>query len=212
MTTTVEIAQVVETVEGESLLAGYPCTLVRLAGCPLSCSYCDTEWAKREGSPTEVSTLVERAAAAALHHVLVTGGEPLAQPGAPHLLEALCDRGLRVVLETSGAFSTEAVDPRVVTVLDVKCPGSGMSDRMEPGNLARLRPHDEVKLVLTGREDYDFATALVRRERLDERVTVHLSPVLGSLEPGELAGWMMADRLKVRLAVQLHKLAWPGLW
>lgn len=212
MKTTVEVAQVVETLQGESTLAGYPCTLIRLAGCPLECSYCDTAWAKREGTPTEVALLVERAAAAGMHHVLVTGGEPLCQEGAPRLLEALCDRGLRVVLETNGAEPTDVVDPRVKTILDVKCPGSGMHLCMDPGNLGRLCADDEVKLVLTDREDYEFARELIARERLDERVVVHLSPVHGRLAAGVLAEWILEDRLRARLAVQLHKIAWPELW
>ena len=212
MSDLVSVAQVVETIQGESSLAGYPCTLLRLAGCPLHCSFCDTEWAKKKGTEATIETLVERCRGAGLHHVLVTGGEPLAQPCAPALVSALGDAGLVVVLETSGAFSTEGVDPRVKTVLDVKCPGSRMQDRMDWSNLERLRPHDEVKFVLVDRADYEYARDVILRERLVERATVLLSPVLDELKPSEVGGWMMADRLGARLGVQLHKIAWPELW
>lgn len=212
MTITLEIAQVVETVQGESSFAGYPCALIRLAGCPLTCSYCDTEWARGEGSPASLDTLLERANGAGLHHVLVTGGEPLHQQDTPALLTALCDAGHKVVLETSGALSTAKVDARVNTILDIKCPSSGMEERMEWDNLSRLRSHDEVKLVLSDRDDYDYGLEVMDKHNLQDICMVHLSPVLGTLSPGELAGWMMADRLKARLSVQLHKVAWPDLW
>jgi 7-carboxy-7-deazaguanine synthase len=205
------VAQVLATIQGESSLAGRTCWLLRLAGCPLECAWCDTAWARAPGggAPREVGALVAEAAAAGLHHVLVTGGEPLAQPATPELLRRLCDAGLRVVLETSGALPTDAVDPRVRVVLDVKCPGSGMADRTCWPNLERLRPGDEVKLVLADRADYEYAREVIRRYGLAESAA--LSPAAGRLEPGTLARWMLDDRAEVRLGLQLHRLGWPDL-
>jgi 7-carboxy-7-deazaguanine synthase len=205
------VASVLATVEGESSRAGYPCWLIRLAGCPLRCRYCDTVWAREGGELRSVRALVDEASDAGLHHVLVTGGEPLSQGAAPALLRALCDRGLLVALETSGALPTDHVDPRVRVVLDIKCPGSGLADRMCWTNLDRLRPHDEVKFVLTDRADYQYARDVIARHRLTDRVAVILSPAGGLLDPRDLAAWMVRDRVPARLGLQLHRLGWPDL-
>lgn len=207
----VRVAQALATLQGESVLAGHTCWLLRLAGCPLECAWCDTAWARDPGcgAPRELGELVAEAAGAGLHHVLVTGGEPLAQPATPELLRRLCDAGLRVVLETSGALPTDAVDPRATVVLDVKCPGSGMADRMCWPNLDRLRPGDEVKLVLADRADYEYALDVIRRHGLAGRAA--LSPVAGRLEPATLARWMLDDLVGARLGLQLHRLGWPEL-
>jgi 7-carboxy-7-deazaguanine synthase len=205
------VAQTLATLQGEASFAGYSCFLVRLAGCPLQCSWCDSAWARQGGELTEVSALLAAAMAAGLHHVLVTGGEPLAQAATPALLRALCDAGLTVLLEASGALPTAEVDQRVRIILDIKCPGSGMHERMCWPNLEALRPHDEVKLVLADRHDYEYAREIIRRERLTERAGVVLSPVHGRLEPADLARWMLHDRLRARLGLQLHRLAWPEL-
>jgi 7-carboxy-7-deazaguanine synthase len=158
-----------------------------------------------------VDHLVAEAEQAGLHHVLVTGGEPLFQEATPELLRRLCDAQLRVALETSGAQSTAAVDPRVTVVLDIKSPSSGMKDRMDWSNLDRLRPHDEVKFVLANRGDYEYARQLCDSYRLPTRAGVLLSPVAEKLAPRELASWILADKLSARLQVQLHRLAWPEL-
>jgi 7-carboxy-7-deazaguanine synthase len=207
----VRVAQALATLQGESSLAGRTCWLLRLAGCPLECAWCDTAWARAPGcgGPRELDALVDAAASAGLHHVLVTGGEPLAQPATPELLRRLCDAGLRVVLESSGALPLDAVDPRARVVLDVKCPGSGMADRMCWPNLDRLRPGDEVKLVVADRADYDYALDVIRRHDLADRAA--LSPVAGRLEPATLARWMLDDRAHARLGLQLHRIAWPEL-
>lgn len=138
--------------------------------------------------------------------VEVTGGEPLSQKECPELLRSLCDRGYDVLLETSGAVSTESVDPRVVTILDVKCPDSGESDRNLWENLDRLRPRDEIKFVLASRRDYEWALETVRARDLSARNTVLFSPVWGELEPGTLASWILEDRAPVRMQIQLHKV------
>lgn len=210
-------------IQGESTWAGCPCLFIRLTGCPLRCRYCDTEYAFREGSPRSIRALLEEAERVGCPLVELTGGEPLAQKRAFDLVRLLCDRGFTVLIETSGAIDTAAVDPRAIVILDVKTPGSGESGQSLAGNLARLRPHDEVKLVITSRGDYEWARDLVRRERLPERVkAVLFSPVFAQvpgreiagcpgLEPRALAEWILADRLPVRMQTQLHKQIWdPG--
>ena len=218
MKPTVRVAQALVTLQGEASFAGYPCFLIRLAGCPLECSYCDTAWAREGGTPRGVELVVAHAVAAKVHHVLITGGEPLAQHATPRLLRRLCDElemgpvPGSVVLETSGAEPIAGLDPRVRVVLDVKCPGSGMADRMHWPNLERLRARDEVKLVLTDRGDYDYALEVIARHRLVERAgSVILSPAADTLDAETLARWILEDKLPVRLGLQLHKLAWPGL-
>jgi 7-carboxy-7-deazaguanine synthase len=210
-------------IQGESTWAGCPCLFIRLSGCPLRCRYCDTEYAFREGSPRSIRSLVDEAERIGCPLVELTGGEPLAQKRAFDLVRLLCDRGFTVLIETSGAIDTAAVDPRAIVILDVKTPGSGESGRNLAGNLARLRPHDEVKLVIVDRADYEWARELVLRERLAERVkAVLFSPVFAQAAGREIAGcaglvsrdlaeWILADRLPVRMQTQLHKQIWdPG--
>lgn len=198
-------------IQGESSHTGWPCVLVRLAGCPLSCSYCDTVHARQEpGRAMTVSQVAREALAFRARHVELTGGEPLAQPASLQLLTRLCDDGRTVLLETSGALDITPVDPRVHIIMDVKCPGSGMTDRMRWENLDLLKQTDEVKLVVGGREDYKFARDLVRRRRLHKRCTVLLSAVSGRVEPARVVRWMLDDGLDVRFQLQLHKLIWPG--
>lgn len=197
-------------IQGESTFAGLPCVFVRLTGCPLSCAYCDTRYAREEpGVSLGQDAIVARVLEYGVPLVELTGGEPLAQAGTPALLRQLCDLGLTVLLETSGALDLTPVDPRVHVIMDYKCPSSGMTDRMHPGNLDRLGPGDELKLVLSGREDYLFARDLLDKENFFLRVPVLLSPVHGVLSPERLAAWMLEDRLPARLQLQLHKILWP---
>jgi len=214
MSDILRVAEILRTLQGEGSLAGHTCTILRLAGCTLECAYCDTAWARdpSAGGDQSIDELLRRVAEAPTHHVLVTGGEPLMQPGCLELLAKLCDAGHQVVLETSGALATTGVDPRVRVMLDVKAPGSGMEARNCWENLERLGPRDEVKLVLRDRADYEYARQLLAKGRLDGARTVHFSPVLGELEPEHLARWLLEDQLiGPRLAIQLHKLAWPDL-
>ncbi|OGW60250.1 MAG: 7-carboxy-7-deazaguanine synthase QueE [Nitrospirae bacterium RBG_16_64_22] len=208
-----KVTEIFRSIQGESTFAGLPCAFVRLAGCPLRCSYCDTAYAQGGGREMSVADVVERVAALGDRLVEVTGGEPLAQEEVYPLLSALLERDHTILLETSGAVPTDRVDPRVVTILDVKCPGSGEAGTFIEGNLDRLRPRDEVKFVLTDRADYDWAREFLRtRPRLRDQ-TVIFSPVSGRLPWNELAEWILDDRLSVRLGLQLHKLIWgevPG--
>ncbi|MCA9726929.1 MAG: radical SAM protein, partial [Candidatus Eisenbacteria bacterium] len=163
------VAEIFHSIQGESTWAGRPCTFVRLTGCPLRCRWCDTEYAFHGGTEMSQAEVLDRVASYGCALVEVTGGEPLAQKECPALLRELCDRGYSVLLETSGAVSTESVDPRVVTVLDLKCPDSGESERNRWDNLDRLRPQDEIKFVLATRRDYEWALETVRHRDLARR-------------------------------------------
>ena len=202
------VNEIFYSLQGESSFAGRPCVLVRLTGCHLRCTWCDSEHAFYEGEWLSLDEVLARVATLGCPLVELTGGEPLLQPGALPLLAALCDAGYQVLLETSGAVDISPVDPRVRRIVDVKCPGSGEAGRNDWGNLERLRPTDELKLVLADEADYEWARELVLQRRLHERCPVWLSPVAGALDPAALAGWILRDRLPVRLQLQLHKLLW----
>uniref|UniRef100_I2Q3K5 7-carboxy-7-deazaguanine synthase n=1 Tax=Desulfovibrio sp. U5L TaxID=596152 RepID=I2Q3K5_9BACT len=200
------VHEIFASIQGESSFAGWPCAFLRLSGCNLDCVWCDTRYAA--GSFVEM-TVPEAAAAllaCGLPLVELTGGEPLLAPELPALARTLADAGATVLVETNGSRDIAALDPRAIAILDIKCPGSGMEGRNDYRNLDRLRPRDEVKFVLAGRDDYRFALDVARR--VWDRHTVHLSPVAGCLDPAELAGWIVADRVRARLGLQLHKTIW----
>jgi len=200
------VSEIFHSIQGESTWAGRPCTFVRLTGCPLRCRWCDTEYAFEGGTAMSLPEVLGAVERFGCPLVEVTGGEPLVQKECGELLSALCDRGYEVLLETSGAISTEKVDPRVVTILDLKCPDSGEMERNLWENLDRLRPRDEIKFVVASRRDYEWALQTVRERNLAARNVVLFSPVWGELEPGTLAGWILADRAPVRIQIQLHKV------
>ncbi|MHB1869306.1 MAG: 7-carboxy-7-deazaguanine synthase QueE [Steroidobacteraceae bacterium] len=208
-----KITEIFHSLQGEADTAGIPTTFIRLTGCPLRCGYCDTAYAFHGGQWWEVGRVLERVRELGARYVCVTGGEPLAQKGCLELLRRLCDAGLRVSLETSGAMSLAGVDARVVRVVDVKTPGSGEVTRNRYEGLAALTERDQVKFVLCDRADYEWSAAQVRERALAERCTVWFSPSHEQLPARELAEWILADRLPVRLQVQLHKILWgntPG--
>jgi len=205
---TLRINEVFFSIQGESSRAGLPTVFVRLTGCPLRCRWCDTEYAFHEGRSRDIDDLLAEVKRHPARNVCITGGEPLAQPAVHALMAALADAGYTVSLETSGALDTGAVDPRVRVVMDLKCPDSGEVERNRWANLAHLRPHDEVKFVLASRADYDWMREVVLRERLASRCGVLASPVWGELDPAELAAWVLADGLDLRLQLQLHKVLW----
>ena len=202
------ITEIFASLQGESTRVGLPTVFVRLTGCPLRCSWCDTAYAFSGGETRTLDDLLAEVASHGLRHVCVTGGEPLAQKGCLALLAALCDAGHDVSLETSGALDIAGVDPRVSRIVDLKAPGSGELARNRWENLVLLRAHDELKFVLADAADYDWATRQITEHRLAERCTVLLSPVAGALDPADLAGWIVRDRLPVRFQLQLHKILW----
>jgi 7-carboxy-7-deazaguanine synthase len=202
------VTEIFHSIQGESTFAGQPCVFVRLTGCPLRCTWCDTEYAFHGGSGQSIEQILAKVESYGCRLVEVTGGEPLAQPESLTLITRLCERGFDVLIETSGAIDTAAVDARAHVILDVKCPGSGMSDRMHWPNLDRVTGKDEVKFVLTDRSDYDWACHVLAQYELASRCPVLMSPVFGSLDVRQLAEWILADRLPVRLQLQLHKLIW----
>jgi 7-carboxy-7-deazaguanine synthase len=209
------ISEIFLSLQGEARDAGWPTVFVRLTGCPLRCSWCDTAYAFTGGELMGVEAVLQAVADHArrpvggpLRHVCVTGGEPLAQRPCLDLLTRLCDAGYAVSLETSGALDIAAVDPRVSRVMDLKTPGSGEAARNRWENIEALRPADQVKLVIADRDDYDWAAAVLQRYDLPARCDVLFSPVAGRLPPERLADWILADRLPVRFQLQLHKVLW----
>ncbi|WP_447975279.1 7-carboxy-7-deazaguanine synthase QueE [Nitrospira sp. Kam-Ns4a] len=202
------VTEIFYSIQGESSHAGQPCVFVRLTGCPLRCAWCDTAYAFHGGTEMTQDQVLAAVRAYGCPLVEITGGEPLHQPEAVPLITALCDEGYEVLVETSGAINIEPVDRRAHVILDLKCPGSGMTDRTDWGNVDRLGSKDEVKFVIKDRADYDWAVSVLRQHRLDARCTVLFGPVFGELDPRQLAEWILADRLPVRFQLQLHKYVW----
>ena len=209
LATVLTINEVFHSVQGESRHAGRPCVFVRLTHCNLRCTWCDTAYAFEEGSDMPVGAVLARVAAFGTRYVLITGGEPLLQEGVHDLIGELCDRCFEVAVETGGSLDLAPLDPRAMVVMDLKCPGSGMSGRNRLENVDLLKPADEVKFVVADRADYDWAREVIARHRLADRCGVLLSPVHGVLHPRRLAEWILTDHLPVRLQLQIHKYIWP---
>jgi len=210
---TLRITEIFHSLQGETSRAGLPTVFVRLTGCPLRCTWCDTEYAFTGGSTRSLDDVLAEVASHRCPTVCVTGGEPLSQKNCLPLLTALCDAGYSVSLETSGALDIGDVDPRVSRIVDLKAPGSGEEARNLSSNIPLLTPHDELKLVLAGEADYAWAKARIAEYRLTDRCPVLLAPVQGQLNPADLAAWILRDKLPVRMQVQLHKIIWgnePG--
>jgi 7-carboxy-7-deazaguanine synthase len=213
MPATLRITEIFYSLQGESTSIGLPTVFVRLTGCPLRCTYCDTAYAFHGGKRIPLDNIVQQITDYACSHVCVTGGEPLAQPGCVDLLHLLCNKGFILSLETSGALSIEFVDPRVMIVMDLKSPDSGECEKNLYSNLAYLKPTDQIKFVLGSREDYQWACDIIKQYDLTKLTQILFSPSWGKLNPSDLANWIVADRLSVRFQMQLHKLLWndtPG--
>ena len=200
------ITEIFHSLQGEGAGSGRPCAFVRLTGCPLRCTYCDTEYAFHEGDWRSVEEILDAGGARAVRDVCVTGGEPLAQPACRALLAALCDRGYRVALETSGALPLSGIDARVRRVVDIKTPDSGECARNDWSNLELLTAADLVKFVICSRADYEWARARTRGRAWP--CEVFFSPAWQRQDAGQLADWVLEDQLPVRLQVQLHKVLW----
>jgi 7-carboxy-7-deazaguanine synthase len=204
------INEIFFSIQGESTWAGCPCVFVRLTGCNLRCRWCDTEYAFYEGRHLAVDQIVERVRGYGCTLVEVTGGEPLLQKGVHSLFRLLLDGGFTVLVETSGERDLSLIEPRVIKIMDLKCPSSGECARNRMTNLQHLSTRDEVKFVIADRYDFEWAHAIVNQYRLPQRVSaVLMSPVFGALPPADLASWILSERLPVRLQLQTHKYIWP---
>lgn len=206
---TLRISEIFFSLQGETRTVGLPTVFVRLTGCPLRCVYCDTAYAFEGGSLMSLDAILAQVAEYKPAYVTVTGGEPLAQPNVLPLLSALCDAGYEVSLETGGAMPVEQVDARVIKVVDLKTPASGEVSRNRYENLAFLNPHDQIKFVLCNRADYEWARLQLDQHALTEKVSeILFSPAFERLSYRDLADWIIADHLPVRMQVQLHKIIW----
>jgi 7-carboxy-7-deazaguanine synthase len=202
------VNEIFYSIQGESTYAGRPCVFVRLTACNLRCRWCDTEYAFYEGETLTVEQVLEQVRAYKCPLVEITGGEPLLQEGVHPLIDRLLAEGYEVLIETGGSLDVGGLDPRVVKILDLKAPGSGMEHRNNLDNLRYVDRKDQIKFVVADRRDYEWAKRMMAEHALAEKVQVLFSPVFGELHPRELAEWMLADRLPARLQIQLHKYLW----
>lgn len=205
-----KVNEIFYSIQGESTYAGCPCVFVRLTGCNLRCSYCDTQYAYKAGEDVAFSDIVNQIASHQCSLVEVTGGEPLIQKETPALVHDLLEKGYKVLLETNGSQDIGQVDNRCITILDVKCPSSGEANKNDWGNLSKLTEGDEIKFVIGDRDDYDYAKKVLDHHNIStsEVNAVHLSPLHGKMAPKDLAKWILEDHLNVRLHLQLHKVVW----
>ena len=214
MSQALRISEIFYSLQGESRTIGLPTVFIRLTGCPLRCRWCDSAYAFNGGQMIELDGILEQVAGYPARLVTVTGGEPLAQPGALALMQRLCDANYQVSIETSGALDVADIDPRVSVVMDLKAPGSDESHRNRWENLDALSAKDQIKFVIADRADYEWSRLSIDQHRLSDRVgEVLMSPVHGELEPKALAEWILADGAPVRMQLQMHKYLWgeePG--
>ena len=207
------VTEIFYSLQGETRTVGLPTVFVRLTGCPLRCTFCDTAYAFHGGEKMAISDIVDEVKTYQPRYVTVTGGEPLAQKSCFPLLTALCDLGVEVSLETCGAMDISEVDPRVICVMDLKTPGSGEEAKNRYDNIALLKQTDQLKFVICNRDDYDWAVEKLQEYDLVEKCDVLFSPIHGLLNPADLADWVVADNLAVRMQIQMHKYLWndePG--
>ena len=202
------INEIFFSIQGESTFAGQLCAFIRLAHCDLRCKWCDTEYAFFEGVAMSIEDVLEKVNRYPTDLVEVTGGEPLLQKGFYPLVQRLLESGKRVLIETGGHHDISGVDRRAILIYDVKCPDSGMAEKNHWDNIPKLRPQDEIKFVLASRRDYDWAKDVIAKHGLAKTHVVLLSPVWDSLDPEELAQWILEDGLQVRIQLQLHKILW----
>ncbi len=200
-----KVCEIFTSIQGESSYAGKPCTFVRMTGCNLRCTYCDTQYAYDQGEELSEDIIVKKVKNAGIQLVEITGGEPLLQQGTGALIRRLLDEGLDVLVETNGSHSIRDIDKRAVVILDIKTPGSGMADKMDFSNIDQIKLNDEIKFVITNRRDYEWTKDIMSKYDLADRGHVLLSPAYGMLDPQELIRWMLEDGITARLNLQLHK-------
>ncbi len=200
-----KVCEIFASIQGESTYSGLPCVFVRLSGCNLRCPYCDTAYSYKEGSEMAIDEIIGKVSNFGIMLVEITGGEPLLQDDSVSLVKMLLDNGFKVLIETNGSISIKDIDKRAVIIMDIKTPKSGMFGKMDMENLKYLKTDDEVKFVVMDREDYDWVKNFIRVHGLTDNCRVLLSPVYGILSPDNLSRWMVDDRLKARLNLQIHK-------
>ncbi len=203
-----KINEIYKSIQGESTYAGLPCIFIRLTYCNLRCTYCDTEYAFYEGRDMSLDEIINQISQLDCKLVEVTGGEPLVQSESLDLMKHLCDEGYKVLLETGGSLPVENVDPRVIIIMDLKCPSSGMMNKNRYANLQFLKPEDELKFVIGDEEDYEWSKNIINEHRLTGRCNILFSCVFGKITPGKLTSLILKDKLNVRFQLQMHKYIW----
>lgn len=205
-----KVNEIFYSIQGESSYAGLPCVFIRLTGCNLRCSYCDTRYAYDEGRDMGIDEIIDRVASFRCGLVEITGGEPLIQEETPRLVTVLLEQDFQVLMETNGSKDISSIDERCVRIIDIKCPSSGEHEHNNMKNVQRLTGRDEIKCVIGTREDYDYAKSMVEliRQSHGNKHAIHFSPVFGIMNPRQLATWILEDHLNVKLHVQLHKIIW----
>lgn len=203
------ISEIFKSIQGESSYSGLPCSFIRTCGCNLKCSYCDTTYAYEIKEERSISRIIEEIKNLKVPLVEITGGEPLIQKDTPFLAETLIKEGFKVLVETNGSLNIDLLPENVIRIVDLKCPGSGMSDQTDWHNIERLREKDEIKFVIGDRKDYLWSLEKIREYNLSRRAEVLFSPVFGKLESEKLVNWILKDNLTVRFQLQIHKYIWP---
>jgi 7-carboxy-7-deazaguanine synthase len=204
-----KVNEIFYSIQGESSFAGLPFVFVRLTGCNLRCTYCDTKYAYEEGKELSVEQILKEIKKYKCPYVEITGGEPLMQEETPSLVDCLIDKGYRVFVETNGTKDISVISHKATLIMDIKCPSSGESDEIDRENLNRLDTKDEIKFVIAEKSDYDWAKKFIAEKKLTDKAKVLLSPVKEKMNPDILAEWILKDKLNVRLQLQLHKIIWP---
>ena len=204
----IKINEIYLSVQGESTHTGLPCIFIRLTGCNLRCSWCDTAYAFHEGKNMSIDEILQKVENFGIHLVEITGGEPLMQDNVYTLMKRLIEKGYKVMLETGGSISLERVPKDVIKIMDLKCPGSGEQEKNNLDNLKLLAPHDEVKFVILDKKDYEWSRDIIKKYKINETAHILLSPVFDKLELKEMVKWILEDQLPVRLQTQLHKIIW----
>ena len=203
------VNEIFKSIQGESTYAGIPCIFVRLTGCNLRCSYCDTAYAYDEGLVISLSEIIERVNRYGCRNICITGGEPLLQENINKLINLLKKNHFNVYIETNGSQNIDILPKGIVRIVDIKCPGSGMEQEMDWKNIKRLTCNDEIKFIISSKRDYEWAKEITKKYKIIDRTTVLFGLAHGKLKPKTLAGWILKDGLDVRLQLQLHKIVWP---
>ncbi len=203
------VNEIFKSIQGESTYAGIPCVFIRLTGCNLRCSYCDTAYAYDEGFAMSLSEIIERVKIYECGNVCITGGEPLLQENINKLINLLKKNDFNVYIETNGSQNIDVLPKGIVRIVDIKCPGSGMEQEMDWQNIKRLKRKDELKFIISSKRDYEWAKGITKKYKIIDRTTVLFGLVHGKLKPKTLAGWILKDGIDVRLQLQLHKIIWP---